>query len=243
LLGGCWRGLRGSLDSLWRALAPVIGGFLGAGWLRGELAAQSRAGCDPVGACGLLLWLRSRVVGARVCVAGPAARLDLDCDVYAAPEGGLGRALEAGVRLLYVAGDMDASLRLLAMAPYAAEAYLAHLHGDNWARTPPRGAPLLYTSQAPASNPCILGPAGFTDGDRAAVVAMLLGAEEVVLDGYWGEADSGHKDWRGAGKPWKLAAAREALRAAAAALGYREEPGSEEPRRYLRLPRRSPGQG
>lgn len=236
-LGGCWRGLQDSLDRLWRALEPVVSSFLGQGWLRGELEAQLRAVCDPLDACALLSRLRSVVVGKRLCVAGPNASFPEGCDAYAAPEAGLLAALEAGVRLAYVTGDMDASLRLLSMAPHAVEVYMAHLHADNWLRSLPWDADLLYTSQAPAVSPCVLGPAGFTDGDRAAIVAMLLGAGELVLDGYWGSPYAGHKDWRGAWKTWKLDAAVRALDSAAAVLGYKREPRWGPPRRYLRLHR------
>ena len=232
--GSCLKELQGSLDRLWPALEPVVSRFLGPGWLRGELEAQLRARCDPASTCLALGRLQLRLSGARVCVAGPRASFPEGCDVHAAPEGGLARALEAGVRLVYVAGDMDASLRLLYMAGHAAELYLAHLHADNWHREHPP-ASLVYTSQAPSASPCVLGPAGFTDGDRAVIVAMLLGAREVVLDGYWGSPSWGHKDWSGSWKPWKLEAARASLEAAARALGYRAL--GEPPTRYLRLHR------
>jgi len=139
--------------------------------------------------CLLIGELESKIRDRVVCVAGPAEGSDFeDCDVIGASEGGFLALVEAGLRPLYVVGDLDADLRILDLMIEAAEILLIHIHGDNVERVSAysrrlRGSKVIYTSQVQTSN-CVLPIGGFTDGDRALIVAMLAGAREVRAIGY-----------------------------------------------------------
>jgi uncharacterized Rossmann fold enzyme len=188
-----------------------------------EGLAQLRARCDALEACMLVARLLEAVRGRRVCVHGPLSRGPSgECEVNAGPESALALAEEFGVRLAYVTGDMDASLRLLSLARAYADVYIAHLHGDNMHLDEPRGLPILYSSQVETASPCVVAPLGYTDGDRAAVLAMALGAAEVLVIGFGGQPFHPHKDYEpgGAAKDAKLRLAQRMILAAASSLGY-----------------------
>ncbi len=221
---GC---LRERLEPVVAAYRSIVEKAMGYDWAS-EVLTQLRAPCDPVLACTALAELSERIRGRSICVIGPAAESPPEgCDVYAGPEAAAGLALSSGLKLLYVTGDGDVSLRLHYMLCDAADFILYHLHNDNWhASPPPCPQKIIYTSQAAASRDCIVGGAGFTDGDRAAVIAMALGALEVRLEGFTMSPLHAHKDyggWPGA-KRAKLALSARLLSEAAKALGYHIEP-------------------
>lgn len=85
-----------------------------------------------------------------------------------------------------VTTDLDGDLNSLIEANLRGSVIMLHVHGDNlqevlrsYYRFP--GAVLLTTQVHPRS--CILGIGGFTDGDRAVLVALRNQAEAVVLIG------------------------------------------------------------
>ncbi|MCX8195734.1 MAG: hypothetical protein N3F67_01420 [Acidilobaceae archaeon] len=167
-----------------------------------------------------------------VCVLGPLPSRPEGCEVYGAPEGGLGRALELGVRLTYVTGDMDAEEGLASLALLTVPFLLIHLHGDNRERvllfsSLLRRRGVLYTSQVDAVG-CVLPLGGFTDGDRAVIAAMLMGAEAVKAYGYDFSAPFRGRKPEAAmrDKGLKLLAAREILFRSAVLLGYSVEEGT-----------------
>ena len=224
-LGGYCRvlgGLLGRLEplaSIYRLTVEPVMGY--PGWR--ESLAQARASCDLNSVCLTLARLASRVEGAGVCIYGPEARGLLGCDVEAGPESALALALAEGTRLDYVTGDMDAGFKYMKSAWAATKVYIAHLHGDNMHSQPPIRVEILYSTQVEPWTPCIIGPLGFTDGDRAVVLAMALGAREVRLVGFTHTPLSTHKDstsaWKG--KEVKLGLASKLLVEAARAMGYR----------------------
>ena len=217
------------LELLWGRLEPVarlyrvlVEPVMGYPRWRESLA-QSWAWCDLGGLCLVLAGLASRAEGARVCIYGPGAWEFRGCDVEAGPESALALALSSGSKLDYVTGDMDVGLKYLTSAWAATRVYIAHLHGDNIGFQPPAEVKVLYSTQVEPWTPCILGPLGFTDGDRAAVLAMALGAGEVRLVGFSHDPLSGHKNsasaWRG--KRLKLSVSSRLLLEAAKTMGYR----------------------
>jgi len=184
--------------------------------------------------CLLIGELESRIRDRVVCVAGPAGSPGFEgCDVIGAPEGGLLALIEAGLKPLYVVGDLDVDLRILDLMIEAAEILLIHVHGDNMERVSTysrrlRGSKVIYTSQVQTSS-CVLPIGGFTDGDRALIVAMLAGAREVRALGYnFDNPVFKHKSitLEGEVKRTKLKLAAEITYRASAILGYtpRETP-------------------
>ena len=65
-----------------------------------------------------------------------------------------------------------------------------HAHGDNVERWKqalarwPNEHPLILTHQTPNEIKGMYNPGGFTDGDRAACIALALGAENLELVGF-----------------------------------------------------------
>lgn len=129
----------------------------------------------------------------RVCVAGPLAfNLDLNhCDVIGAPEGGLLPLVEAGVRPLYVTGDLDLDSKLLSLLFEIPRVLLVHIHGDNFSkvletvkkRSVSLSTKIVVTTQVRTCG-CSMSLGGYTDGDRAVLLPVVLGAKEVVAYGY-----------------------------------------------------------
>lgn len=178
---------------------------------------------DWSGACRILQDLWMRLECSSVCVLGPNTSIEggLDC-LLAGPEPAILHGLRLGRRLLYVTTDLDSSLRLLGMADYVAVYKLVHVHGDNHYRLPAargwRG--VVYTSQVEA--PGVLPLGGFTDGDRAVITAMVMGARVVRVYGFNPPVYTGYKDY-GYHKPYKLDVAMKIIRHVAGRLGYTME--------------------
>ncbi len=139
--------------------------------------------------CLILEDLVSSIESSSVCITGPLGGFkQWDCDVIGAPEGGAWSLLSLGIRPHYVTGDLDIELKALDMLLNITRTALIHIHGDNIERVLMyreriRSANVVYTSQIPTVT-CTLPLGGFTDGDRAVVVAMLAGAREVKVAGY-----------------------------------------------------------
>ena len=160
-----------------------------------------------------------------VCILGPSTSSSLEgCPALAGPEPAVHHALAQGRRLLYLTTDLDMGLRLLGMAEYGSRYKLVHVHGDNHYRLSlARGwSGVLYTSQV--DNPYTLPVGGFTDGDRAVVVALILGAPWVRVLGFREGEEAWYKDYR-LQKEGKVEVAFRIIEHVAARLGYRVERG------------------
>jgi len=203
----------------------TIAGPLGHSPEREAMAASwaARLGGDP---CGVLEYLFDRVPGRRVCVLGPLYSGGVGpCDLRVAPEG----VPELGLSYDVVAGDLDSAVDPYTLS-YHARILLVHVHGDNYTRLAsnldpwPVHARVAFTSQAYCCWP-VLGVGGFTDGDRLAVLSMILGAGEIIVAGFDFERPAcGHKRACSPGgleaKARKLQASRSLLYRAAEAYGY-----------------------
>lgn len=160
--------------------------------------------------------LRERVNGKRICVFGPLAALfgELEpylegCDEVASPEGGHVALVSAGLRPLFITSDLDSSLSSLSTLSYYASYLLVHLHSDNhyrvsWATacSSPYGARVVYTSQVETVG-CTLPLGGYTDGDRAVVLSIALGAAEVRMIGFGRLRERGLEALRAFAIPYK----------------------------------------
>lgn len=154
-------------------------------------------GCSE--ACLALSWLESRIHDSRTCIVGPGgvdSRYLEGCDAIAGPEGGIPVIESLGVKMDYTTGDGDIDQKLYTRIGAYTRLYLLHVHGDNIPLNEPALPPekgVLYTSQVARIWTCMIAPLGFTDGDRAVILAMALGAREVRMYGYWGRARWSHK--------------------------------------------------
>ena len=190
-----------------------------------ERLASSRAYCDPASLCRTLYELEHAIKDSKVCVIGPNAdTLPEHCEVYAAPEGGLDRVIELGVRPLYVTLDMDSATKLIHAASMIARYLIVHLHSDNYYREhPPRSEGIVYTTQAEPLG-CAVNIGGFTDGDRALTMAMMMNASRVEAYGYGGRLRGDHKEYYSRSltrvKALKYALGLRLLRETAWRMGY-----------------------
>ncbi|MEN2999656.1 MAG: hypothetical protein ABDH61_03690 [Acidilobaceae archaeon] len=181
--------------------------------------------------CITLELFREAVEGREVCVLGPLPSTPKGCQLSGAPEGGIERALEAGLPLSFLVADLDAEERLLRLAIDTVPFLFVHLHGDNRERfllfeSSLKRRGVIYTSQTDSIG-CVLPLGGFTDGDRAVIFPMLAGARAVRVFGYdFSRPVMGRKPQVSRGdKALKLSAAREVLRRSAELLGYDVEEG------------------
>jgi len=210
-----------------RLLFYAVARRLGYSMEREAIAASwaARAAPDP---CPVLEGLYERVPGGRVVVYGPLAGPPGSDGLLMAPEGGVA----PGYRYLVVAGDLDSAWDPYSLGLHAG-ILLIHVHGDNFLSLPGRVSPpplhalVAFTSQAYCWWP-LLGVGGFTDGDRLVVLSMVLGAGEIVLEGFrFDDPYCGHKRVCDGAvlevKRAKLEASRWILSEAARAYGYVEE--------------------
>lgn len=172
--------------------------------------------------------LLSNVKGSKVCIVGPLGGFNYEeCDVIGAPEGGAGHLIALGVKPLYVTGDLDVELKTLDIILEATRIFLIHIHSDNIERVLAYGVRrrttrVVYTSQIPTTT-CTLPLGGFTDGDRAVIIAMLAGAREIRILGYnFKEPSYSHKSvaLRDESKIVKLKLAAKMIEESARILGY-----------------------
>lgn len=181
--------------------------------------------------CMTLEMFREAVEGKDVCVLGPLPSAPRNCQLLGAPEGGLERALEAGLPLAFLTTDLDAEERLLRMALDIVPFLFVHLHGDNRERflffeSSLKRNRVIYTSQSHSLG-CVISLGGFSDGDRAALFPMIAGARSVRVFGYdFSKPERGRKpEVSMKDKALKLSVAREVLMRSAELLGYDVEEG------------------
>lgn len=181
--------------------------------------------------CITLELFRGAVEGRDVCIIGPLPSDPRGCQLFGAPEGGMGRALEAGLPLSFLAADLDAEEGLLRLAIDTVPFLFVHLHGDNRERflfyeSSLRRGGVVYTSQTDSVG-CVVPLGGFTDGDRAVIFSMLAGAKTVRVFGYdLSRPVRGRKPLISTrDKALKLSVAGELLRRSAELLGYEVEEG------------------
>ncbi len=128
----------------------------------------------------------------RICVLGPLSDYSKnyckEYDTIIVVDGALWFNLDRPV--IYV-GDLDSSCKdylLNLCSNESRNLCLAHVHGDNVERILEfigytNSHNVLYTSQIDCFWP-IIGIGGYTDGDRAILLAMALGAKEIIIDGF-----------------------------------------------------------
>ncbi len=157
-----------------------------------------------------------------VCIAGPGVDgydgILEECPVLAGPSAAVLTGAMAGHGLLYVTSDLDSRPLLEHLSASTARFLLVHVHSDNHYRLNLLGGRrLIYTGQECA--PRLLPAGGFTDGDRAIVLAMALGAPWVRVLGFTGRPETWHKEYPFY-KGWKLVVARGVVEYVARGLGY-----------------------
>jgi Uncharacterized Rossmann fold enzyme len=83
--------------------------------------------------------------------------------------------------------DLDGNLSKILHYFYSGSTLCVHAHGDNLNQMtsfmPFVGSSFIGTSQVPGEK-SLINPEGFTDGDRAVIMADRLGAKTIRLDGF-----------------------------------------------------------
>jgi 2-amino-4-hydroxy-6-hydroxymethyldihydropteridine diphosphokinase len=105
----------------------------------------------------------------------------------AAADGAARTCLEAGIIPAVIATDLDGPVPSEIAANARGALALIHAHGDNMAALEewvPQFAGELAGSWAGAPTAELINVGGFTDGDRAAFLAVHVGAERVLLWGF-----------------------------------------------------------
>ena len=131
--------------------------------------------------------LTPRLADRRVVVVGAGLRRDepLPDGVLVAADGSARACRERGHEPTVVVTDLDGYADDLRWAARAGAAVVVHGHGDNLAALGhwlPRLRAAAVTAAAPAEGVTCWG--GFTDGDRAVMLALAHGAREVRLAGF-----------------------------------------------------------
>ncbi|MEB3773915.1 MAG: hypothetical protein GSR86_03180 [Desulfurococcales archaeon] len=187
----------------------------------GEVWASTYAWLDCWSLCRGLDRLYNRIQGARLCIIGPnAVAPPGGCDAYAGPEPAAWLAASWGLRLSYITSDLDALQPIVSLIPFTADVAFIHVHSDNIYRVAGYRPMVdtIYTSQVcTPQNTLPLG--GFTDGDRAVIIGLVLGASEIVLEGYGPPEASWYKS-QASWKAGKLDVAFRIIRRVSAGLGY-----------------------
>lgn len=104
-----------------------------------------------------------------------------------AADGAAATCLDAGVVPSIVVTDLDGPVPAEVLAHARGAWVVVHAHGDNQAaldRWVPEFHGRVAGSWAGAPEPRLLDVGGFTDGDRAAYLAVALGARRVLLWGF-----------------------------------------------------------
>ena len=147
-----------------------------------------RVSCDKI--CKELDSIKERIENSKVCVLLPGfseLKVPDDCSNVVVAETASSFLLDMGFKALAVVTDLDADIGLLSLYPYIADYLIIHIHGDNLDKVLQfvrKAGRSIYTSQIEGID-CILGPFGFTDGDRAVLLPMLFGAKEVDVHGFY----------------------------------------------------------
>ncbi len=142
------------------------------------------------------LRLRDVPVGREVVVVGagpsvrrlPKVRGELEGRVVYAADGACEALLRVGIVPDVVVTDLDGRVEFLLMAVEEGAVPVVHAHGDNVERLA-RWVPVLADAgvlgTCQVDPPCrdVVNPGGFTDGDRAVVLAARRGARRVLTVG------------------------------------------------------------
>ena len=141
-----------------------------------------------------------------ICVVGAAAHAGVISKYpIIAADGAIG-AVSDPSQVVLVVSDADGDPYLDIAIDYQIPICL-HAHGDNVERWRaaiagwPKNHPLILTHQTPNEIEGMYNPGGFTDGDRAACIALALGADDLELVGFstdvvgkWsGHTETNHK--------------------------------------------------
>ncbi len=226
-LGRYEEGLRAALE----AYAFIVEGPMG---FPRDRELESSSALSWATDCGLSCLtaasVASLVEGAEVCVVTPGFTLgsskdDRRCDVVLATDSSYETLARLNLRPDVIVGDADASLRLLRMSAQLDAPFLIHAHGDNLHRVSClirslSKARVVVTTQIETPY-CTLPIGAFTDGDRAAALALAFRARSVLMEPLELKPYCFHKDYCDAAlKGSKLALAREVLSYVAARTGY-----------------------
>ncbi len=152
----------------------------------------------------LLEELYRRINNQKVCVLGPLADdIEQECVGSDSTIVLVDRAPVSMIDNLIVVGDFDGlyNMDLYGICgSLSSTICLLHVHGDNYGRLSglfdyQNTLNVVFTSQIGCRWP-ILGTGGYTDGDRAVLLAMALGAKEIRLAGFnFSNPYCGHKSY------------------------------------------------
>ncbi len=186
----------------------------------------NRINCDAV--CANWDMLENRVKDKKICVLLPGGKhvskqAIAECDEIVVAESAFTYSLELGIRPLITVSDLDGPELLTSLYDSLSTAIAVHVHGDNFVKVLNvlgriRGSKTVYTSQV-CGYRCVVGPLGFTDGDRAAIIPLLLGAKEVDVIGFDLRVPKG-KRFFGANKKAKVGLGYLFIHYYASRLGY-----------------------
>lgn len=142
--------------------------------------------------------IEKQLKGRRALIIGPAAILktetteiqDSGFDTIISADGGIKNAKDMGLKTDMIVSDLDAPADALKMefdANKNGAVMIIHAHGDNIPALDKylpgiEGRVMGTTQSIPFGRMHNFG--GFTDGDRAAVIAAHFGASEIVLAGF-----------------------------------------------------------
>jgi uncharacterized Rossmann fold enzyme len=154
----------------------------------GELS--ENINCDNI--CINIHLLKTSLRNKTICVLLPGIdsselKIVNHCNEFIVAETALKIAIDLKIRPLAVVTDLDAPLNIITFYTEIPKMVIVHVHGDNvhkvkhFLRRDPSNA--LYTSQVEGLG-CILGPLGFTDGDRAVIIPMLFESRKIFVLGY-----------------------------------------------------------
>jgi uncharacterized Rossmann fold enzyme len=145
-----------------------------------EVAARYKITCDE--ACRALWEIYDQLNGSDVCVAFPGVHLE-ECGVVIIADSAASTATLKAAKLILVT-DGDGGYEAISKIAPILTSILVHVHGDNTWLEPLLGllsrGRLVFTSQTVAPQGAgLLAPFGYTDGDRACLLAMSMGAKRV----------------------------------------------------------------
>jgi len=164
--------------------------------------------------------LCSRLSARTVCVVGSAATLRRDaslldeCDAIVAADGSTAFLISRGYMADVLVTDLDGPIWALVRAARLGALPLIYLHGDNYVHATMLAEKIF--DRLAVSAQCIPGPyrgspyerlvlpaTGFTDGDRAAWLALCCGSRRLLLLGMETRAHSlaGTKTWLASDTP------------------------------------------
>ncbi|AKG91283.1 putative Rossmann fold enzyme [Geoglobus ahangari] len=131
--------------------------------------------------------LRRRIDGKEVAVIGGAVESEIDAEVIVTAGKAILRWVELSSRIPDVhVTDMEEPEELLEDLERKGTLLVLHAHGDNMGRiravVPRIGKFVATTQHRPFDKVYNFG--GFTDGDRAAIIAKRFGARSIILHGF-----------------------------------------------------------